>query len=162
MTPDQQLDELRAAARRNVAGWFGAFCLVATGVCAILGATTGSSWAWMAIVVFAVLGLSALEVSPHLKRAAASSMSRAETEQATVRIEIESDSESENFVAYVSGLSSELTWAVRFNPIGWRPDPGTYAAEAFFHGNVDWPALLRLPGGWIVPRYRPKRNPRNA
>lgn len=59
---------------------------------------------------------------------------------ATVEITVEETSEDSRDLTLVRLASGEV-WQMVFIPMGWKPQPGTFQAEACFVPTVEWPTL---------------------
>ncbi|MBX3652460.1 MAG: hypothetical protein KF771_13925 [Burkholderiales bacterium] len=154
MTRDQQITELRKLVSRRISGLLFWLCLAAA-VCGLLLAwrVQGQGW-FMGAVVLGIIAAVLRRVSVHQHDALAA-LDSARSEPASVEIDIEDTSESRRYYARVR-MASGAVWRMEFVPLCWKPQAGTFAAEARFAPAVEWPALLLLEEGIFHPVYRPQ------
>jgi len=154
MTPDRQITELRRQLSRRLSGVLFWFCLAAAVLGLLLFLGGQGQGGFMGAVVFGVIAAVLRRVSVH-QRAALAALDHTRSEPASVEIDIEETSESLRYYARVR-MASGAGWRMEFVPLHWKPQAGTYAAQARFAPAVEWPALLLLDGGIVYPVFRPQ------
>lgn len=73
------------------------------------------------------------------------------------RAQITVISGSESPTYSVAARDRGVRWSFEFLPLDWVPVAGETDAELVYLRGVDWPVLLIVEAGLIVPRYQPKR-----
>jgi hypothetical protein len=155
MSRDQQVLELRKMVSRRVADWIFWIGLGVVVICVVLG-LSGNGHGWTMGAFFLTVILVALRrVSVHQRNAVAALELKREA-PATVAIEIEETSESTRYYAQVR-VSTGEAWRMEFVPLYWKPQSGSFPAQACYASAVEWPALLILAEGIFYPTYEPKR-----
>ncbi len=103
--------------------------------------------AFIGLVIFA-----AFRSSPHLDNAV-----RAITEgqKKSGFVKVEEIYDSNAFTAIVEN-STHGTWQFSFNPTGWKPTKGEFPATIYHLVSVDWPVLIEVEQGIMVPRETPE------
>jgi hypothetical protein len=157
MSPERQLEELLRMADSAVPAWTLSVVLLLA-----LGAALGAVWTahplWFVACAFlALLAWSIGDSSPHLRRAGQAA-TQGHQHEGWVRIEVTTWTESRSYEAVV--VDGTQSWRFEFVPVGWMPREGRFAARLYKTPDADWPALVRIEAGLLVPRRRPVRLPR--
>jgi hypothetical protein len=156
VSPERQLEELLRTAGSTAPAWtMYAVLLLALG--AALGATWTAHPLWFVVCAFlALLAWSIGDSVAHLRRAAQAA-TQGWQRDGRVRIEVTTWTESRSYEAVV--LNGTQVWRFEFAPMGWTPQEGEFVARFHMLPGTDWPALVRVEAGLLVPRRRPVRLP---
>jgi hypothetical protein len=155
MTPSEQIDALRKMAHRGVIVWVERGSLVLAFGLAVAGLITWHS-AYFFLSVF-VVGIAFLvrETRPHIRRAV-QALDFGIRLSGTVQITLAQWTDSVSYHAINQGFLSN-NWRFEFIPLGWRPQEGDYEATLFTVQGVEWPALVQVEQGILIPRSKPER-----
>lgn len=158
MSPDQQIEKLRRAARLS---WIPKGLFVLTLVVIALGFVSGLE---LFFVVGAFAGLAAIaarEAAPHWRNAI-TAIHNGRRSKGNVSIAITRDPTGfDRYVATVRG-ESQHAWQFEFTPNHWQPTEGDFKAEIYYLRGVEWPTLLLTEGGILFPAFTPKMMPKSA
>jgi hypothetical protein len=155
MTPDQQMEALRAMAARAAPVWlkYGLTIAAATSIAACVIRRESVFLALGAIA--AVVALSTRTSTPHIFNAARA-LTHPTSSVGTVLIEVTQWSDSPSFHA-TAFVTDAQRWKFEFIPLGWNPQAGIVNATLFYIAGVEWPVLVRTEHGILFPRGDPER-----
>lgn len=130
-------------------------------LCVVLLLALGAVWTahplgFVACALLVLLAWSIGDSSPHLRRAGQAAMQGRQYE-GWVRVEATTWTESRSYEAVV--VDGTQSWRFEFVPMGWMPREGRFEARVYKTPDADWPALVRIEAGLLVPRRRPVRLP---
>lgn len=155
-----QYQRLRAAAGGAlVPGLRWAFLALALafGAYGLIGGQHGST---MVGVFFAVVTLGSWQSVTHLRHALQAFDSPL-VQPGQVRISTRQWSDAIHYEAQVHASDGQA-WAFEFMPLGHAPAEGSHAGRLHYLPGMDWPALVSVETGLLVPRYTPKAVPPGA
>jgi len=158
MSPDQQIEKLRRAARLS---WIPNGLIVLTLVVITLGFMSGLE-IFIVVGVFAGLAaIAAREAAPH-RRNAIAAIQNGWRSNGDVSIAITRDSTA--FDRYVATVRDEpqQAWKFEFTPNNWVSTEGKFKAEIYYLRGVDWPALLITERGILFPAFTPEKLHKSA
>lgn len=159
MSPEQQIEELRRAARLS---WIPNGILGLTLVLISLGFITRYE-VFFAIGAFTGLfAVAARETAPHWRNAIKATRD-GKPSKGGVSITITKDpTEFDRHVATVRDEGKHVVWRFQFTPNHWEPTEGELEAEIYYVRGVEWPALLVTPKGILFPAFSPKKLTKNS
>ncbi|MBC8025121.1 MAG: hypothetical protein H7Y89_03950 [Steroidobacteraceae bacterium] len=134
--------------RAEVVSWLSVAALIALGF--------WKSWvpSYMGAAFIAIVAASSRATLINLRNAA-----RGEREGVRVRgsveIVVKPDSESPSYFATTTDRG--VRWKMQFIATGWKPVDGSFPAELVYVRGAEWPVLVLLDAGIIVPRFKPAR-----
>ena len=154
LSRDQQLDQLRQTGRGNLLEYAG------TGSLALAAALVIAGWYldWVALYVIAiVVGIVAVTTFTTMSnvRNAYVGERRGARTRGHVQITVTPGAETTSYSAAVRERGER--WSFEFVPIEWQPVAGEREAQVVHLKGVDWPVLVIVDDGILVPRYKPKR-----
>jgi len=155
MTVEEQLKNLRNKAPPF---WF-AYAALAAGACALGAGIYSGLELLVAVGVFVLFGAFQAHRTSRDTRSAIKALDSGRRERGKVFIHIDvSDTLPEYRVKILPAYG--VSWDTIFHPRDWTPKGGLYQAELLFTVGLEWPALLILEQGVILPGFKPIRNPR--
>lgn len=118
------------------------------------GLIGGQHWSTMVGVFFAVISVGSWQ-SVTLLRRALQAFDSPLIQPGQVRISTRQWSDAVHYEAQVRAGDGQ-TWAFEFMPLGKAPAEGGHAGRLHYLPGMDWPALVSVEAGLLVPRYTPK------
>lgn len=120
----------------------------------VFGLVGGRHWSTMVGVFFAVVTLGSWQSVTHLRHALRAFDSPL-VRPGQVWISTRQWSDAVHYEARVSAGNGE-GWAFEFMPLGQAPAEGSHDGRLHYLPGLDWPALVSVEAGLLVPRYTPK------
>lgn len=158
MSPDQQIEKLRRAARLS---WIPNGLIALTLVVITLGFMSGLEFFFVVGAFAGLAAIAAREAAPHWRNAI-TAIHNGKRSKGNVSIAITRDATAfDRYVATVRD-ESQQTWQFEFTPNYWEPIEGDFKAEIYYLRGVDWPALLITDGGILFPAFTPDNLHKNA
>jgi hypothetical protein len=153
-TQEQQLDVLRKVGagqmleRAEAVAWLSVAMLIALGYF--------RSWVpcYMFAGFIAIAAVSSRVTLANLRNAVRGDREGVRA-HGIVEIAIKPDSESPSYFATTT--EGGVRWKMEFLASAWKPAEGTFRAQLFHIRDVEWPVLLLVDDGIIIPRYKPSR-----
>ncbi len=161
MTLDEQIAELTRAGSGTL--WELArpgAVLLAAGL-ALAGAFTRNPVFFGIALAAAILAYAVWQTAPHIANAARG-LREGVKQQGMVEIFLHQwkDAESnvhESFEGRIS-MDGRTMWEMEFvTPQHWQPREGSYPAQLAFVRGVEWPVVVLMREGLLVPRLKPRR-----
>ena len=154
LTREKQLEKLRQMGRGNLLEYAAPVSLGLAAALFIGGWLTG----WVALVFIggfiAIVALSSYTSMRNLRNAVVGEREGVRV-RGHVQITVTPGSESPTYSA--AARDRGVRWSFEFLPLDWVPVTGETEAQLVYLRGVEWPVLLIVEAGVIVPRYRPKR-----
>lgn len=153
-TRDEQLETLRKMGggqmldRAESVAWLCVVLLVALGFY--------KSWVpcYMIAAFLAFVAASSRATLANLRNAVRGDREGVRT-PGTVEIAIETGGDSPSYFATTTERG--IRWNMEFIATGWKPVAGNFRAQLVHLGAVEWPVLVLLDDGIVVPRNKPSR-----
>lgn len=154
LTREQQIEKLRQMGGGSFGQWTGPGTLVIAGGLAIGGWVM--SWVALYVVAafFAVVGFTSFTTMQNVRNAVRGEREGART-HGRVQITVIAGTDAPIYSA--AARDRGVRWSFEFVPLDWTPVAGDTEAQLVYVRGVEWPVLLLVENGIIVPRYRPKR-----
>lgn len=118
------------------------------------GLIGGQHWSTMVGVLFAIITAGSWQ-SATLMRHALQAFDSSLVQFGQVQISTRQWSDAVRYEAQVR-VSDGQAWAFEFMPLGKPPAEGLHAGLLHYLPGMDWPALVSVEAGLLVPRYTPK------
>lgn len=158
MSPEQQIDKLRRAARLS---WIPKGLIGLTLVLIAMGLLTEYEFFFVFGAFSGLFSVAAREAAPHWRNAITAIHNGIQS-NGSVAIAVTRDpTEFDRYVATVLD-DSKHAWQFQFTPSDWEPTEGELNAEIYYVRGVEWPALLVTPKGILFPAFTPKKLTENA
>ncbi len=158
MSPEQQIEKLRRAARLS---WIPQGLLGLTLVLIALGFLTEYKFFFIFGAFSGLFAVAARESAPHWINAI-TAIRNGMRSKGSVLIAITRDpTEIDRHIATVRD-ESKHAWQFHFTPRDWEPTEGELDTEIYYVRGVEWPALLVTPKGILFPAFTPKKLTENA
>lgn len=158
MSPDQQIEKLRRAARLS---WIPNGLFVLTLVVITVGFMSGHDFFFVVGAFAGLAAIAAREAAPHWRNAI-TAIHSGRRSKGNVSIAITRDTTAfDRYVATVRD-ESQHAWQFEFTPNSWEPTEGDFKAEIYYVRGVDWPALLLTEGGILFPAFTPEKVHKSA
>ncbi len=113
---------------------------------------TQHPWAIMLFVFFGIVAITGGHTIKHTNNAIDAYESGVKAKCSVV---IEQSDSFNYYYAKVNIADQKYSWEFDFIPDGWKPSEGEYSAESFHLENTEWPALVVVETGILVPRSKP-------
>jgi hypothetical protein len=154
LTREKQIEKLRQMGRGNLLEYA---VPVSAGLVAALfigGWVTG----WVALyfigAFIAIVAISSFTTMRNIRNAV---VGEREGMRVRGRVQITVIAGAETPTYSVAARDRGVRWSFEFLPLDWLPATGETDAELVYLRGVEWPVLLIVEAGLIVPRYQPKR-----
>lgn len=153
MSPDQQINKLRKAARLS---WLPKGLFILTLGLVASGFMSGVELFYVMGAFAGLAAMAAGNTAPHWRNAIAAIRS-GKRSKGNVSIAITRDpTDFDRHVATVRDESARA-WEFEFTPIDWQPREGDFEADIYYVRGVEWPALLLTSDGVLFPAFMPRK-----